>query len=554
MPDNINNDEETINPVRTATLQDFAAAMERFDTAMMSRNRRGGAAILEDEPVFIETSPEEDVVVKESKSLKNEHYPVRLHKGGQIMSNLAVRTRCGRWFKKDDPDVVKDVLDQELIYKEASVRVIASFDSEGLPINTKESYLYTDPHNTNRLTILYYSVTKGETTTVLQAYTLYKLLPIELYQESMLNGSFYHLNTKLPNKVKIARYRKAYAIKSSKYFDYTSKQEVARTTEENFKFGIKSPSYKITEGKKYSFGVELETILGVMPAHLDDELNYEAVHDGSLKGPNGEEPMGAEYVTGVLVGDTGFLQLKRLCNELTKRCKVDKRCGVHVHIGGMEFNKAKIVYLYKLLLMLEKDIFAMLPPSRRKNEYCRTLKPINLNFVETDFKSAIDYDILIENYHNKIMEFLSYSGLSPRVSKKFDHPLGHKCGYKHETARYCWANFIPAVFNTRRNGIYTFEFRPYAGTTSYEKIKYWILICMGIMWFVENHYKEIALSKEMSLKDVIDKAYPNKGVKIISFIQKRMSKFKSSDNDPVLQEQLDYEEIVTDPSLSIKSI
>ena len=37
--------------------------------------------------------------------------------------------------------------------------------------------------------------------------------------------------------------------------------------------GIKSPSYKITEGKRYKFGLELETIYGRLPYYLDNYLN-----------------------------------------------------------------------------------------------------------------------------------------------------------------------------------------------------------------------------------------------------------------------------------------
>lgn len=503
--------------------------------------------------------------IAEKVKYENKDFEVRLKKGGRAFASACIQTACGNWWKKDDPDITKDALNPKVyVWKDASIILVNNFDKEGLPVlNDTNNLLYTHERNINKLTTINWSVKATEDKFILATkYTLHELLPLDFYQECFLNANFYHINTKLPNRLKASRYRKVNAIKSTKtqttIFDSVTGEYKTEplNTQDLFKFGVKSPSYKKTEGKKYSFGVEIETIVGILPAYLDKDLNYEAVHDGSLKGPNGEEPLGAEYVTGVLTGDTGFLQLKRLCNELTRRCKVDKRCGVHVHMGGMNFNKANIVYLYKLLLILEKDIFNMLPPSRRNNEYCRTLKPINLNFVETDFNSTTEYDMLIENYHNKIMEFLSYTGLNPRVSKKFDHPLGHKCGYKHESARYCWANFIPAVFNTRKNGIYTFEFRPYSGTTSYEKIKYWILICMGIMWFVENHAKEIALNKDITLKYIIDKAYPKQGIKIINYIEKRMSKFKSDNpnNDSALQEQLDYEESVTDPSLSIKSI
>ena len=70
----------------------------------------------------------------------------------------------------------------------------------------------------------------------------------------------------------------------------------------------------------------METISGKLPQYLDDSLNYLSIRDGSLKDEDGEE-YGYEYVTGVLTGDTGLLQTKKLCNALTKYCIVNKKCG-----------------------------------------------------------------------------------------------------------------------------------------------------------------------------------------------------------------------------------
>lgn len=82
-----------------------------------------------------------------------------------------------------------------------------------------------------------------------------------------------------------------------------------------------------TFGKKYSFGLEIETISGYLPRYLDNFLYYSAVHDGSLREADGSGPFGGEYVTDILKGDLGLKQLKRLCYELSRRCLVDKRCG-----------------------------------------------------------------------------------------------------------------------------------------------------------------------------------------------------------------------------------
>ena len=55
-----------------------------------------------------------------------------------------------------------------------------------------------------------------------------------------------------------------------------------------------------------------------------------------------------------------------------------------MHTGGIKFNNELIVYLYKLSLLVEKEIFSMMPVSRRENEYCKKLKPFKFNFSEED--------------------------------------------------------------------------------------------------------------------------------------------------------------------------
>lgn len=52
----------------------------------------------------------------------------------------------------------------------------------------------------------------------------------------------------------------------------------------NIKFGMDSITYLITEGKRNSFGVELETSNGYFPRNLYKYLNVKAVRDGSVTG------------------------------------------------------------------------------------------------------------------------------------------------------------------------------------------------------------------------------------------------------------------------------
>jgi hypothetical protein len=319
-------------------------------------------------------------------------------------------------------------------------------------------------------------------------------------------------------------YLKFDAIKSNKFFKIPEHL--------SYKFGIQSPSYLISEGKKYTFGVELETCDGKVPEYIHDDINVKCVYDGSLKDENGNV-FGGEYVTDILTGDTGINQLQKICNELSKRCKVNHKCGVHIHVGNIDFNKEFIVYSYSLAQMLENDIFSMLPASRRSNKYCRPIR----NRIKFNFPSLNkdDYSIFINEKYNEIFSIISDNGKAPsKIQNKYlDHPLGHKCGYNTNSARYWWINFVPAMFNTRKNGAYTLEFRPHSGTTNFIKVKNWLLICIGFVYFCENNRTDIingyimmnGVKEDINLINVMKVAYPKKYKKLVDYIENRYKKF-----------------------------
>jgi hypothetical protein len=145
------------------------------------------------------------------------------------------------------------------------------------------------------------------------------------------------------------------------------------------------------------------------------------------------------------------------------------------------------------------------------------------------------------------------SGYSPdhKVNKKHDHPKGFKCGYDHSAARYCWVNFIPAVFNTRKNEVYTIEFRPHSASTSYYKIKNWLFICIALIDIVENHKKEIYNNPNITLQDIIRIVYPKNHMQINDYIEKRTLKFADKSINHEISDYTDNE--VTD-DLTLKSL
>lgn len=427
--------------------------------------------------------------------------------------------------------IINDINDDGSINFNTIIFTITYFETEFklaklLPVN--DSYLILDRDNNVICDELFISKT------LLDSSKFHSF-----YKESMKHGYFilnsYMDKTEL-EKNKKWMYRKRKLLLGQSFKSYM----------EN-----KPKIYNAMFGKKYTFGVEIETSSGYIPERFDSELFYSAVHDGSLRDEEGNT-YGGEYVTDVLYGDLGLLQLRKLTNELSKRCMINHKCGLHVHLGNVNFNKENVVLMYNLYQRLEREIFGMLPKSRTNNEYCRKLKALTFDINHLKGNQREYY---IDYYYNNIMHYLSQKDFcNKNINKKHDHPKGFKCNYDHSSARYCWVNFIPAVFNTRKNNIYTIEFRPHSATTSYKKIKNWLFICIALVDIVENHKSELYNNFEMNLHEIIKIVYPKTYLKISDYIHKRTSKFNNIEMRPEDVEATDYVDNEIENNLSIKNL
>lgn len=363
--------------------------------------------------------------------------------------------------------------------------------------------------------------------------------------ESLKDGMFY---TSEEAKAKLeSQYRPI----SYKRFGIKDAQEDRLTTKEQIKYGMYSPTDIITQNKGYSFGVEIETSAGYIAQHLYKNLNMKSVQDGSILDARGRKTfddgnyIGREYVTGVLRGDAGFKQLEKICNTISRRCSVNKTCGVHVHVGGLEFTKEKLVLIYKLAKAIEDDIFSLLPPSRRGNEYCTDLKKFKFDLSTKDSKE--EYDIKIDEYYISLFKHLAGTTPSKRYNKEKQHPRGARAGYDRSHPRYDWLNFMPAMFNirdvrkydptTKKEKIvsYTLELRNHSGTTNYTKIKNWVLITMAMVYCAESAKTAIIDNKIKSVDDMLKHAYRgNRLTKLLRYTEKRRNLFngeKATDNE-----------------------
>tara|TARA_R100001377_G_scaffold84073_1_gene66837 strand:+ start:901 stop:2391 length:1491 start_codon:yes stop_codon:yes gene_type:complete len=232
-------------------------------------------------------------------------------------------------------------------------------------------------------------------------------------------------------------------------------------------------------GMDYTFGLELETSNSSTVPYTS-EINMRAVYDGSTDG--------LEYVSGVLQGNTGVNNMEYMCSHLNDEgAKIDRKCGVHIHVGGAEFNRRFSIMVLKLCLAIEDDVYKLLPESRQGNTYCKKLP--------ADLVDRLNFN----NYRETLGTIIQSNSIDKDYNKKKAHPGG-----RYNSQRYYWANITNYSTTTGTN---TIEFRPHSGSLDFNKIYNWLLVCMSIVKFAENNQRRIWTSgmskKSITLNEVL---------------------------------------------------
>lgn len=191
-------------------------------------------------------------------------------------------------------------------------------------------------------------------------------------------------------------------------------------------FGVEIECYNFMRQSLISKGSENGLNI-VSREYTHAHTNYfKIVSDASIQGENSNE-----VVSPVLKGKKGLSDLETLCNSLEEiGARVNKSCGLHVHIGAANMSDDHYIRLVRNYQKLEMAIDSFMADSRRadNSQWCRSLLGHNFSTCRTkaDVARVLNYD----RYHKVNAE--SYS--------------------RHRTI----------------------EFRQHQGTTNYEKISNWI--------------------------------------------------------------------------------
>lgn len=289
---------------------------------------------------------------------------------------------------------------------------------------------------------------------------------------------------------------------------YSNRDEENKMTKDSYS------TAKLLEG--LTFGIEFETSLGRIREPDLYKYGIIPLRDGSISGfeytsiPYGYSNQHlTETNTRSLAKD--LTNLKELCNELSKRCIIDSKCSMHIHIGNVRKDKLYLIAVYMLCHMLQNELFEMFPKYKEDGpkylgtikNYCKKLPHLEL-FNNCIFdKSTVLKENYCDNvnlYFNKIFKFLSDGEeIGSKFNRKnLEHPIDKKWD---RLGRYSWVNLVNSVFSSSR----TIEFRLHTATLNFEKTLNWILICSAIVKFANTHTKEIISGKisKISLSEVI---------------------------------------------------
>tara|TARA_R100000808_G_C2149025_1_gene157319 strand:+ start:1438 stop:2226 length:789 start_codon:yes stop_codon:yes gene_type:complete len=131
-----------------------------------------------------------------------------------------------------------------------------------------------------------------------------------------------------------------------------------------------------------------ETGITVVDASYGHSVNsnWKVVTDGSTD---------LELVSPILKLEELKAQLKALLEKMNEiGCSVDRRCGVHLHVGVSEFKKKNFINLLNIYKNSEKVMDSLQPRSRRNsnNTYCASLQRKNIeDLVGYSARSNVRY-------------------------------------------------------------------------------------------------------------------------------------------------------------------
>ena len=219
-----------------------------------------------------------------------------------------------------------------------------------------------------------------------------------------------------------------------------------------------------------TFGVEVECLFPPRHQNIHNVnamlqaagLNkWKAEHDGSLRPNPGSRYFGVEIKTSpYITGEEAEAEIERLGAFLKSAgAKVNKSCGVHVHVGARQMTAKEIAKVVAGYAKWQGQIMQVLSPSRHSNHFCKPLGQAQrvYNYSTNQYEARGGLPELLEK--------LAKANTVEEVAKAANGGVGSG---RYPTERYYSVN-LQAYWR-----LGTIEFRQHQGTVEAAKLWGWV--------------------------------------------------------------------------------
>ena len=253
---------------------------------------------------------------------------------------------------------------------------------------------------------------------------------------------------------------------------------------------------------KYTFGIEIETTIGVIPDELIKYLGVRPLRDGSITG--------LEYVTIPLTGRSGINAFFDIVNLINKYTSSNFSCAMHVHVGNVPRTPNFIAAMFKVMYYIQDDVYNLFPMYKKHNanikKQCYTA-PLNSHLMSSlNYQCNTDEDI--KNDYQKIVQALSgnhrdyrqYVPLQNILQHPYDPSENSKWNMKE---RYKILNLIPLIFTNKQ----TIEYRIYTVPDTAEKALSFLMMSLIITEFANRNTNNINANQGVIKDYNLDRIY-----------------------------------------------
>ena len=329
-----------------------------------------------------------------------------------------------------------------------------------------------------------------------------KLGLINGHQNLFYNPEYYTYEQILPRKIINQEYKKSLDYNFKKYIPECIKSF------ENFKIIKNDYIENVYNQLKHvldyhSFGIEIETIVGMIPEHIYLNLGVRPVRDGSITG--------LEYVTIPLNSKKGLYAFIEIIKVINKYTSSDYTCSMHIHVGNVPRTMEFIVAMFKTMYYLQNNIYSLFPTYKQNNcdikrqcytESLNSYLMTSLNYdCDTVEKIEKDYAKIIYELSGKHPEYKNFVNLEDIVSHPYDLSENSKWNVKE---RYKILNIIPLIFTNKQ----TIEYRIFTVPDTIEKAIFFLTLSLATTNYVVNHIKNINITsnnlKNLNLNNIFD--------------------------------------------------